>query len=631
MKLGQTIKNDAFQKNEIAANKALSYACAFTSFVTFVVWILIASGVFLIKNTRAVNISFPIVVVLLILPLILSKTKLLYWNGFKYYELFTFTLIIAILNIAIPKHALLAWAACVVISSHYYSPRTVTWTFIAVVVFMSASIPLSMIYGEWDANLMGVTDETFTQLSTLFPDKPLPNGGVDPYNLEDRLYFLNHYNDYYDSLNRWAAGFLYYLAARLICLSVVYVLSYQLNSRTKILYMDEIKSQEEKSRLVTELNVASNIQLSALPKVFPKNKKFDVYALTDAAREVGGDFYNAFTYKDKLCFFIGDVSGKGVPASLLMMKTNTLISSILKGSEDVSKTLMSTNNELCQQNDEGMFVTAVVGVLDLTTGMATFANAGHNPPLLKRANEEYNYFKLPKGFVLGGFENTKYERFDKQFMTGDILFLYTDGVTEAMNSNSELYGEKRLQDLLNSLSDDLSSEEICKAVNDDVKEFVGNAEQSDDITMLCVKYTDKVETSTFVVPADKQEVGRITSFINEFLTKKNINEKILSQIDVAVDEVCSNIFNYAYKNKNKKGKVTVEVIYRNNTVTINFIDTGIKFNPLDKDDPNIDLPLEEREIGGLGIYMVKQLMDDVKYEYTAKKQNILTIVKKVGE
>ena len=147
--------------------------------------------------------------------------------------------------------------------------------------------------------------------------------------------------------------------------------------------------------------------------------------------------------------------------------------------------------------------------------------------------------------------------------------------------------------------------------------------------MMDLKSTDTNNNSSFSFPADKKEVGRVVDFINGFLEKKDMNSKIISQIDIAVDEICSNIFNYAYKDK--KGQVLVEISYQDKMVTIRFIDTGVKFNPLEKEDPDVNLSLQERKIGGLGIYLVKQLMDDVKYEYSLKNENILTIIKKVGE
>ena len=139
-----------------------------------------------------------------------------------------------------------------------------------------------------------------------------------------------------------------------------------------------------------------------------------------------------------------------------------------------------------------------------------------------------------------------------------------------------------------------------------------------------------IESSSFSVPADKKEVGRVNGFIEEFLSKKNVKDKVIRQIAIAVDEICSNIFNYAYKHR-EGNKISVEISYKDNQVMIKFIDTGIKFNPLEKEDPNVNLSLEERGVGGLGIFLVKRLMDDVQYEYSPNGENILTIIKKVGD
>ena len=198
-----------------------------------------------------------------------------------------------------------------------------------------------------------------------------------------------------------------------------------------------------------------------------------------------------------------------------------------------------------------------------------------------------------------------------------------------MNEKDELYGEERLLNFFSSLGPNLSTEEICKAINEDVHRFQGEAEQADDITMLCVKYKDKTNRDSFVVPVDKNEVDRIIEFVNNFLEPYDVDMKALSQIDITIDEICSNIFNYAYKDK--VGKIGIDISYADDVVTIDFVDEGAPFNPLEKDDPNIDAPIEQRQEGGLGIFIVKQMMDSVSYRYSENKENILTISKKVGK
>ncbi|MBO4285833.1 MAG: SpoIIE family protein phosphatase [Bacilli bacterium] len=622
--------NESLLKNEIAANKAIALASLITAGVVLLLWIIFLTGIVKMKNMTQINIIFPITIFMLAVPFFAVRLPSTKQNILKYSEIINFALMIALLNVVIPKHAILAWAAIIMMAAHYYSRKTTIFAFILVAVLMAAVIPGSMLIGEWDANLMGANGETFAAISTKFPENPLPHGGVDTYDVADRLYFLNNFNYYYpDELSRWVAAYVYYYAARLVCLTVVFLVALRLNSRTERLMISESEAIREKGRISAELNVASDIQLSALPQYFPKINKFDVFALTHPAKEVGGDFYNCFLWEDKLLFFVADVSGKGVPAALLMMKTNTLISSILKNDDNVADALKYTNKELTDHNEQGMFVTAIVGCLNLRTGEVNLGNAGHNPPLFKHHSKKFDYVKLPTGFVLGGFPDTKYKSVSRKFQRNDILFIYTDGITEAMNEDGELYGEERLQSFLNDIDTSLSSEQICHLVNDDVHRFQGNAEQADDITMLCLKYNDIVENSSFVVPADKNEVGRVVEFVNTFLGQFNVEQKILSQIDIAIDEICSNIFNYAYTDK--KGTIEVDISINNNVVSIHFVDTGEPFNPLEKEDPNINLPIEERKEGGLGIYMVKKMMDSVSYHYSKNKENVLTITKKVGE
>ena len=620
---------DVLIKNEITANKQISIGCLIVAATVLLIWILTFTSLFSLRISKESNIMFPIAIVWLCLPYIFSHTKYIGKPWFKYFEVLTLVLMIALLAAGIPNHTILAWAFCIVIVGHYYSKRMMTTVFIVTLVLLAGSIPAAMIVGEWDANLMGISEEMFSKLSVLYPEHPLPHGGINPYDLTDRLYYLNHYSYYSNGLNRWVAAYAYYYAFRVACLTIIYVLSLRLTGRSSKLFISEAQAQMEKGRLNAELGVASQIQLSALPNVFPDTDKFDVYAMTNPAKEVGGDFYNVFIHHDKILFLIADVSGKGMPAALMMMKTNTLICSILKNTQNVADALKFTNRELCVNNERGMFVTALVGAIDLKTGEAELANAGHNPALVRHKGGQFDYSKLPAGFILGGYDNIDYKKTVKQLKNEDTIFIYTDGVTEALNPYGELYGEERLQKLLNSLPEGLSSKETCEAVAKDVAEFAGSHEQADDITLLCLKYTDNIIHSNFVFPADKKEIDGVIAFINEFLEPYVKQPKVLNQIDIAVDEICANIFNYAYSDNT--GTVSVGISYNKGLVTINFIDTGKKFNPLEKEDPNINLALEDRKEGGLGIYIVKQLMDDVSYKYTDLGENVLTIKKRVGE
>ena len=245
------------------------------------------------------------------------------------------------------------------------------------------------------------------------------------------------------------------------------------------------------ARIDAELAFAKAIQHSALPSVFPPfptRKEFDIWATMDTAKEVGGDFYDFyFVNKDTLAFLIADVSGKGIPAAMFMMNAKAVLKSYAESGLDVNKVFTLGNEKLCEGNDAGMFVTAWMGFLNTETGEVTFANAGHNPPLVRHADGSFEYLKVRAGFVLAGMEGVKYRKNELQLAPGDVIYLYTDGVTEATNINDELYGEDRLLALLNA-NKEASMEKLCKLVKEDVFAFAGEAPQFDDITMLALKY-----------------------------------------------------------------------------------------------------------------------------------------------
>lgn len=249
------------------------------------------------------------------------------------------------------------------------------------------------------------------------------------------------------------------------------------------------------ARIDAELAFAKAIQHSALPSVFPPypgRKEFDIHAAMYTAKEVGGDFYDFyFVDEDTLAFLIADVSGKGIPAAMFMMQSKTLLKSCAESGMSVEQVFTTANGKLCEGNEAGMFVTAWMGLLNVKNGQLTFANAGHNPPLLKRADGSFEYLKSKAGFVLAGMEGIRYRRNELQLHPGDTIFLYTDGVTEATDAGEMLYGEQRLMNLLNHQSVS-SAQAVCDAVKADVDAFVGEAEQFDDITMLCLNYYGKV-------------------------------------------------------------------------------------------------------------------------------------------
>ena len=388
---------------------------------------------------------------------------------------------------------------------------------------------------------------------------------------------------------------------------------------------------EAAARIDKELEYAKQIQLSALPTNFPSGEDYDIFAQMIAAKEVGGDFYDFYKLNENtIAFLVADVSGKGIPAAMFMMTAKTIIKDLAESGMAVNDIFTKANQKLCENNESGMFVTAWMGILDLSSGKLTFANAGHNPPLLKRADGSFEYLKTRAGFVLAGMEGVRYRINEITLNKGDRLFLYTDGVTEATNENNVLYGEDRLLTFMNK-NLEVAPTKLLPKLKKDIDKFVGKAPQFDDITMLMFDYKVKkgenfVESRTF--PAKTQSLTDVLAFIEQILEKYQCSMKIQTAICVAIEEVFVNVAHYAYKNSQGDVKFDVSFDEETRNVTFRMSDKGVPFDPLKKPEPDITLSAEEREIGGLGIFITKKTMDQVSYAYE-NDENILTMIKKI--
>lgn len=265
----------------------------------------------------------------------------------------------------------------------------------------------------------------------------------------------------------------------------------QMTDRMKTYISDIQRATAEKERIGAELNLATQIQASMLPHdfpPFPDRPEFDIYAMMDPAREVGGDFYDFFLIDDDhLGLVMADVSGKGIPAALFMMISKVILQSCAMLGQSAAETLNKTNEALSSSNQTEMFVTVWFGILEISTGNLTCANAGHEYPAIKRADGSFEIFKDKHGFVIGGMEGIKYKEYEIQLEHGDKLFVYTDGVPEATNADVKMFGPDRM---LQALNKDMNAgpEQILANVRDAVSEFVGDAEQFDDLTMMCVEF-----------------------------------------------------------------------------------------------------------------------------------------------
>ena len=387
---------------------------------------------------------------------------------------------------------------------------------------------------------------------------------------------------------------------------------------------------EAAARIDKELEYAKQIQLSALPSVFPDTEDYSVFAQMIAAKEVGGDFYDFYSFDDNTVFFLAaDVSGKGIPAAMFMMTAKTIIKDLAERGLSVNEIFTFANEKLCENNESGMFVTAWMGKFDLSTGKLSFANAGHNPPIIVHADGECEYLKTRPGFVLAGMEGIKYRENEITLNKGDRIFLYTDGVTEATDKNEALYGEERLQSYIGK-NKKLNAEELLSGLKRDIDRFVGDAPQFDDITMLVFDYKKKEETAMKekIFTAKKETLPEVMAFTEECLESFDCPMKSSMAICVAVEEIFVNIASYAYPDGNGNASFAFGFDENERLMTLVIKDSGVPFNPLEREEPDITLSADEREIGGLGIFITKKTMDTVSYEYK-NGDNILTMTKKI--
>ena len=388
---------------------------------------------------------------------------------------------------------------------------------------------------------------------------------------------------------------------------------------------------EAAARIDKELEYAKQIQLSALPTNFPADEDYKIFAQMIAAKEVGGDFYDFYKLNDStVAFLVADVSGKGIPAAMFMMTAKTIIKDLAESGMEVNEIFTKANQKLCENNESGMFVTAWMGILDIPSGKLKFANAGHNPPLLKRADGTFEYLKTRAGFVLAGMECVHYRAGELILSAGDRIFLYTDGVTEATNVDNQLYGENRLLEFMNN-NIGLDATILLPKLKFDIDEFVDIAPQFDDITMLIFDYkVDKgetdVESKTF--PAKTEALADVLALTEHILEKHQCSMKLQTAICVAIEEVFVNIAHYAYGEMEGDVKLTIAYDKETREITFRMADKGVRFDPLNNPDPDITLSAEEREIGGLGIFITKKTMDSVTYAYE-NGENILTMIKKI--
>ena len=385
-------------------------------------------------------------------------------------------------------------------------------------------------------------------------------------------------------------------------------------------------AEERVRRIEAELELGRTIQRAALPAEFPSEDGWRLAASMESAREVGGDFYDFFPLGDtQRAFLVADVSGKGITGALYMMNAKTLLKDALLAdpAHDPAAALSRVNGELCRNNPAEMFITAWVGVLDLETGGVAFANAGHNPPLRLRAGSgSPEWIRERSGCPLGCFENAVYKPRETSLAQSDALFLYTDGVTEAMDGSGALFGEERLATTLAETGTQVPRA-LDIAVHAAVATFANGAPRADDLTILAVQYLGAPERRLRTFPCDAGALSAATAFLEETLDAADCPPKPKAQLLMALDEIVSNVVRCS-----GASGIALEVRFSRDPrgATVSVSDDGKPFDPLRVPPPDTTLSPEERPIGGLGLLLLRKTMTALSYR-RANGCNILSFRK----
>ena len=390
---------------------------------------------------------------------------------------------------------------------------------------------------------------------------------------------------------------------------------------------------EVKRHNAQDLATAQRIQESVLPRdfpPFPEIERFDIYASMKMAKEVGGDFYDFFLIEDdKLGFIIADVSGKGIPAALFMMTAKAQVKNYMESGLEIGAAIEAVNHQLCIGNDEGMFVTMFACLLDYQTGHVSYVNAGHNPPLVLH-DGTWEWMRDVSGMPLGLFDGISYEAFERTLEVGDMMYLYTDGVTEAMDASGNLFGEARLEETLYRYAD-MNPRSLGVGMRRAITDFTLDAEQSDDITMLVMKYGVAPEKkAVMVLPAIDTQLIHVYNYIHAELHRRSAPNSVRNALDIAAEELFVNVCHYAYPDATPEnpGEVRISFEYEANppSLLVEIADDGVPYDPTAKPDAVTPDNIEDVPIGGLGILMAKRCTDELTYRREGDS-NIVTFRK----
>ena len=414
-------------------------------------------------------------------------------------------------------------------------------------------------------------------------------------------------------------------------------------------HIEELKvTTAGKERMQSELIIAHDIQMGMISTDFPERDDLDLFASMTPAKEVGGDLYDFIIEGDELFFIIGDVAGKGVPASLYMAVTRTLFRNLAGNYQSAANIMRAMNHAIASANDTMIFVTAFVGVLDLRTHHLTYCNAAHNAPALLTSDGVVSLLDVERNLPIGIEDHYPYEEQQMDFPEETALLLYTDGLTEAMYLSSDgsrkLFGEERmLHDLeKNRMS---SAIEVIDFLKQHVNVFADGTVQGDDLTMLFIRHgaTYREAASAprrIIMKNEMTEVSRMRGFFFSVCREHGIGDDMAKTLNLAIEEWVANVINYAYP-KGTRGHVELTARITDTTadeshtlhpvLTMVIKDHGIPFDPTQHAEADVEAELDDRPIGGLGIHLVRSIMDTMQYERTADGYNVLTLTKSIPQ
>lgn len=603
---------DVLKENEIHANIVVATTMLNIFFIGFITFLLVYFNFFKVGTalmTTVMIFNFFFLAIPATICFIIRGSQ----KWIRIFLFVCFILAMAISDAILKYNVTLLMVLPIILAARYYNKKFTIWVAIYTIIAFIISTSFSIYYGQQDLNSYNLV---------------IPQGTTITINstLRDAITKME-----VNETQRITNIFIHLFLPKLFIFSIISFACVQISQSGKKMIEKQIEITKKTSRLDTELDLAYNIQKTMLPSTFPafpNHDEIDIYAMSIPAKEVGGDFYDMFLIDENhLAVTMADVSGKGVPAALFMMISQILIKVIANEGGKANEVISRVNKILSNGNKIGFFVTAWFGIIDLKTGIIEFVNAGHNFPLIYCSQKNsFEYLRTKPNFVIAGMEEIRYEKSEYRLEPGDRLFLYTDGAVEALNKENKMYGEQRLKQFLNK-NIDLSVKETIINLKKDIDLFTKETIQFDDITMLELQYGKSNKKIRKEFKANIMELPNVQDFVNAKLKVYNIDSKTTNQINLAVEEIFVNIVKYAYKDS--EGICYITINNNENSIELIFEDNGIPFNPLEIALPNTTLPKEERQVGGLGILLVKKTMDNVKYKYENNK-NILEITKVIN-